>query len=77
MSLYEDSKDYEKHYGKISHVEIHFFYKYTYTLHLYLESGERITIYTGGDCSNIYRYDPLSTDWSEHCAAEIQSVEKN
>jgi hypothetical protein len=75
MPLFGDSKDYEERYGEIPSVKIEFYYKYKFTLYLYLESGECVRIYTGGDSDNIYRYDPLSTDWSNHFSAEIYEVE--
>jgi hypothetical protein len=74
MPLFKNSEKYKKHYGEITRVDILFYYKYNFTLRLHLKSGQRITIYTGGDSDDIYRYEPLSADWREHCGAEINKI---
>jgi hypothetical protein len=67
---------YEKKYGKIVKAKFRSYYKYSFRVLLIFKGGKQLEISTGGDKDDIYRYDPTSTEWSEHCAADIRDIRK-
>jgi len=75
MPFFENSKDYQKHYGDIAEAKINYYYKYSFEVHLILKSGNILVISTGGDRDDIYRYEASSTDWCEHFAAKINLID--
>jgi hypothetical protein len=72
---HEDPKDCESRYGKIISTKFVSYWKYEFEIDITTDRGRTYRIRTGGDTSWIAAYDPLSTDWAEHVAAEILYVE--
>jgi hypothetical protein len=66
-------ENYEEKYGEIISVKIESYYKYCFQLEILTTKGV-LKCTTGGDKTDIYRYNPYSTDWSEHTSAEINSI---
>ena len=70
------SEYYEEKYGKILKAKFRSYCKYSFRVLLIFKGGKQLEIVTGGDKDDIYRYDPTSTAWSEHCSAEIRDIRK-
>jgi len=67
----------EKTIGKILDVEFKSYYKFEFSLVFKVEKDGvvyHVRATTGGESDLIYRYNPMSTDWSEHLAADIKNI---
>jgi hypothetical protein len=63
-------------YGNIIKSTIISYWKYQFFVEVFTDKQKIVTIKTGGDRDDIYRYNPLSKDWVEHLAAEMEVIKE-
>jgi hypothetical protein len=64
----------ESLYGKILSVKFISYYKYSFCLEFTTSENKIVCVTTGGDRDDIYRYDPLTTEWDYHPNINVDEV---
>ena len=67
----DEYDEYDRLYGTITKVEILGYWKYQFTLQVTTDKGHVLTIITGGDKDDIYKYNPHSLLWKDHPEIKI------
>lgn len=74
IRIFKTPAEYENYYGSIKNAKVIRYYKYSFGVILELQNDLTLELSVGGDKDDIYRYDPFSCIWAEHCAADIESI---